>query len=202
MTRGALLAAVVLLAACGRGEDAAAPTPMPRAATGSEPTAADAFHAAPLEPAVERRAVLFADGVSPPGEGTGALRFGQDRREVLAAMERSLGKPVITRNEECGAGPMDFAAFGALTLNFLGDSFAGWHAREDARVVTADGVAPGTTLAAIRAERSAALVSDSTLEGEFEYATAAGGTIGGFLEGEGGSARVGALYAGVNCFFR
>jgi hypothetical protein len=198
--RGALLLGILALGACDPGGDA----PPPASGQPATPvqSAADAFHSRPVEPAVERRTTLFADGVLPPVTAAKALRFGEDRRAVLAALEPVLGKPVTSRNEECGAGPMDFAAFGALTLNFIDDTFVGWHAREGARVVTADGVTLGTTLAAIRAERSAALVSGSTLEGEFEYATAAGGTIGGFLEGEGDAARAIGLYAGVNCFFR
>jgi len=197
-----LLIGALALAAC----DEAAQVP-PRELASQQSTAptgaaADALGAQRLEPAIERNATLFADGIQPPGAVASALRFGQPRAAVLAAMEPALGKPVVSRNEECGAGPMAFAAYGPLTLNFIDDRFAGWNAREGARVATADGVTLGMALGAIRTERSAALVSGSTLDGEFEYATAAGGTIGGFLRGEGEAARVTGLHAGVNCFFR
>lgn len=97
---------------------------------------------------------------------------------------------------------MEFAAWGPLTLTFMDDKLVGWRAEQGAQVVTVDGLQIGNTLAEIKHERSAQRIADTTLEGEFEYASGDGGTIGGFLEGSGDSARVVSFHAGMNCFFR
>ncbi len=193
--RIARLAPLALLAGCGAEPEPAAPQPSPTSA---------AIPPAPVvtETATAPAVTLFADGIILDRAETAQLRFGQSRAAVEGAVGGALGEAEITSNAECGAGPMEFAAYGDLTLNFLDGAFVGWIADGAADAVTVDGLALGNTLGAIKRERSAALVSESTLEGEFEYASGDGGTIGGFLQGEGEAAKVTALYAGVNCFFR
>ncbi len=197
--RAVAIVLAAVLAACGD----AAPEPAPtRAPERIDPGAGAAVPVADITPAPAARLTLFADGIIVDGEGAARLRFGGRQADIIDAVESELGAPVTSANGECGAGAMNFARFGDLTLNFLDGVFVGWLANGDADVETVDGIVLGSTLGAIKRERSAALVSESTLEGEFEYASGDGGTIGGFLAGEGQEARVTALYAGVNCFFR
>ncbi|HCJ20736.1 MAG TPA: hypothetical protein DHV64_04225, partial [Erythrobacter sp.] len=107
--------------------------------------------------------------------------------------------PAKSRNEECGAGPMDFSQFGPLQIAYLDGSFAGWFVRAGEGVVTADGIAPGvTTLDALQDERQVQQL-DTTLEGEFQYTTGDYGTITGFAAPDGS---IDALQAGISCFFR
>lgn len=132
------------------------------------------------------------------GDERTALTFGMAQEEAIAAMRQARGMPQITRNQECGAGVMDFAKFGPLTLNFMGGKLAGWRTEGDVGIVTVDGMRTGLTLDDVRSERSVEEL-DSTLGGEFQYAAADGGTIGGFV-GAGG--KITSLHAGTNCFFR
>ena len=198
--RAAVIAILAVLAACSQ--------PVPEAETERSTRSAPAKPAETTEPAIAiapaaaPRLTLFADGFIVDGQRAAPLRFGNTRADVIAAVRAELGSAATSANAECGAGAMEFARFGDLTLNFLDGVFVGWLAGPEADAVTVDGVLLGSTLGAIKRERSAALVSESTLEGEFEYASSDGGTIGGFLSGEGDAAQVTQLYAGVNCFFR
>ncbi|WP_374405361.1 hypothetical protein [Pelagerythrobacter sp.] len=188
-----LAAAILALAACQQpsapvAEDDAPVTP---AATASP------------SPEEAKEVTLAPDGIAlvnaVEGRGTATeLSFGMPRENVLAAMAVDFGAPEASSNEECGAGPMEFAGFGALQLNFLDGKLAGWLAEPAANLVTADGTRPGAPLSDLQA-RHAVEMADSTLEGEFGYETPDGGTIGGFVDREG---RITALNAGVNCFFR
>ncbi|GMM93070.1 hypothetical protein [Qipengyuania sp. MTN3-11] len=124
------------------------------------------------------------------------------RRETVERIARQqFGEPTgITTNEECGAGPMSFTEYGPLTFNFQDGRLVGWYLEAGGELTTADGVKPGTTsFADIENERSANMVEDSMLVGEFSYAAADGGEIGGFVDEEG---TVTSLYTGTNCFFR
>lgn len=202
MRTAAILTMLALLAACN---DAADPAPQASASptAGPAPVTADApATAATKDAAPPPAATLFAGGVIVRRQEPVRLLFGQPRQAVLKRAGTQLGKPELSRNDECGAGPMEFAEFGDLTLNFVDGAFVGWIAQDQAALVTVDGVRLGNTLADIKRERTAALVSDSTLDGEFEYTSGDSGTIGGFVDGSGDAARVTALYAGLNCFFR
>ncbi|KZX88432.1 hypothetical protein A3718_17645, partial [Erythrobacter sp. HI0019] len=136
-------------------------------------------------------------GLSAGGE---TLGFSTPRAEVDALAEQAFGAaPAKSRNEECGAGPMDFSQFGPLQIAYLDGSFAGWFLRAGEGVVTADGIAPGvTTLDALQDERQVQQL-DTTLEGEFQYTTGDYGTITGFAAPDGS---IDARQAGFSCFFR
>ena len=199
--------ALMALAACQQEPDAgpvvADRAPAPTAEASAQPTPVPSDKAVQILPQV----TLSADGIMLVGavEGRGtatSLAFGRDKTTVLDVMAVDFGKPKLSRFEECGAGPMEFAAWGSFTLNFLDDKLVGWRAEKGARVVTVDGLQIGITLAEIKGERSARRVPGTTLEGEFNYASGDGGTIGGFLDGNGDGAKVASLHAGVNCFFR
>lgn len=161
----------------------------------------------PDSPAIAATATLAltADGMvqSSEGETPASFAFGTPRATIEGIVERIAGAATDrSHNDECGAGPMDFTDYGALTLNFQDDSFVGWFADSGTRVPTVDGVLPGITRAELENGRSVTLIADSTLVGEFEYALPDGSPIGGFFDGSAPESRVTALYAGTNCFFR
>ena len=150
-----------------------------------------------------REVTLTADGVILVNaiEGRGAatsLSFGLPQAQVLRAMAADFGEPKIETNAECGAGPMEFAHYGALQLNFLDGKLAGWLAERADNLVTADGIRPGMAMGDLEAERQVRMAND-TLEGEFAYTTSDGDMFGGFVSPDG---TVTSLHTGVNCFFR
>lgn len=202
------LVVLIALAGCQPEPEAAAPTsPASTAAPAPSPTAPTT--AAPTgDPVAEMPEVtLSASGIilvnAVEGRGTATtLEFGRDKATVLDVMAVGFPAPRLSSNAECGAGAMEFAAWGPLTLNFQGGKLVGWRAEKGAQVVTVDGLQLGNTLAEIKSERSARRVPNSTLDGEFEYTSGDGGTIGGFLEGAGDAAKVASFHSGVNCFFR
>jgi hypothetical protein len=173
------------------------------AGCGSAPSAPAAKPTAPARKATSK-AVLESDGliIDHPGGKTAEFMFGTSRTDVERVATRWLGQPVISSNGECGAGPMEFARYGSLTLNYAGGKFVGWLAEEGPQVVTADGIAPGKLMRDLKVARAARMIPNSTLEGEFEYIAADGHPIGGFVKGAGRDARIVSLYAGTNCFFR
>jgi hypothetical protein len=140
---------------------------------------------------------LSAEGIA---LGNTAIPFGTARATVLAAMEQAgFEAPQTSQNAECGEGPMTFAEYGGLKLNFLDEEMRGWFAQEGSAGVTVDGIRPGIALADLQAERSAAMEDTSTLDGEFSYRAADGSDIGGFVDEKG---RITGLFVGNQCFFR
>ena len=202
------LVALIALAACQQSPDQTAPVDAGTGAAVAEATAPAVASAVPEAPARAMPEVtLAANGLIMVGavEGRGTattLEFGRDQANTLAVMDVDFGKPKVTKLAECGAGPMEFAAWGPLTLNFLDGKFVGWRAEKGAQVVTVDGFQLGTSLADMKSERSARRIPGTTLPGEFEYASGDGGTIGGFLEGSSDAAKVVSFHAGTTCFFR
>jgi len=198
MRRSLCLASLTMLAACS--PEAAEEPAMVEPSGSAPPSAPDAEVAVP-------RLSLQGDGVV---IGTGAealLPYGtpkvETERRVNEVLGPQLGAPRdVGTNGECGAGPMQFTRWGPLQLGFLDGKLAGWLLEDGSPIVTTDGISPGITFADLQTERSAEIDATSTLEGEFRYFAPDGGTIGGFLSGEGGSATIQSLYAGTQCFFR
>ena len=107
-------------------------------------------------------------------------------------------------NEECGAGPMAFTRFDAMTLNFQGGKFVGWFLGNENGALeysTPSGIGIGTTRAKAKESVSIVDVEDSTLGEEFSIGTG-DNAIGGMFAAPGDAAKIDALFAGVNCFFR
>ncbi|AKH41291.1 hypothetical protein FHS61_001818 [Altererythrobacter atlanticus] len=194
--RAFALAGLAMLAGCGGAGQADG-----EQSAGQEPEAVESPEPTANATAREPMAVVYAKGVS---FGTRRMPFRTARRVI--EKEARVVFPDLTfeidHNPECGAGPMEFTSFGPLTLNFQEDRLVGWFMEKGPGMQTADGIRPGMTLAELREQRSVELLPNSTLGGEFTYMTPDGGTIDGFLEGEGDGAIVTALYAGTNCFFR
>ena len=198
MIRKSILVALPLaLAACGSDQPAGEPSPEANSAADSAPRPAVPFPVAAL--------VLSPDGLAV--KGGKPLTFGTPRAAVDEFAAARFGAAARTgRNEECGAGPMEFSSYGPLQLLFQDGKFGGWYLARDSaearRVVTVDGIAPGTSMAALTAERQVRAIDDSTLDGEFEYLSATGGMITGLYEGDVRSGTITGLSAGLNCFFR
>ena len=191
------LALLASLAACGSSDDSDGP-PSPEA------NRADSAPR-PAAPFPDAAIVVGADGIAV--QGGKALSFGSPRAEVDAYAAQRFGAAAKTgSNAECGAGPMEFSSYGPLQLLFQDGKLGGWYlAKGDSgarRIVTVDGIAPGTTMDALGAERQVRPITDSTLDGEFEYLSATGGMITGFYEGDVRSGTITGLSAGLNCFFR
>lgn len=186
--------ASLALAAC-QSEPATEASPSATASDGE-------VEAPPAAPRDLPRVTLMPSGLAvAAGPGGGApvtIEFGTGQEQAIAAMRAARGLPEMSRNVECGAGAMDFAAFGPVTLNFVDGKLAGWSAEGNDNIVTSDGIRPGITLDDIRQERPVEAI-DSTLDGEFAYTVPDGGTIGGFADKAG---KVLSLHAGTNCFFR
>ncbi len=146
--------------------------------------------------------ILRADGVA-QGERL-TFPFGSGKPEVVA-MLKLFGPVEQNRNEECGAGPMNFLSSSAtgLTLNFQQSELVGWFFNGDGKSArTAQDITVGSTRAALERAMEIELQADSTLGVEFFSDFGSDGFIGGFLSDEEEGATVESLYAGTNCFFR
>lgn len=195
--RRALLAAA-LLAACG-------PEPSGDAASRPAPDSADAAPAVQpdtVSPGAAGVAIVLApDGLELAG-GAGApkrLAFGDPQSGVLAQVGAVLGQPGEQgTQEECPAGPLDHALYGAgLQLVFQDSAFVGWSARQGSTLRTAAGIGPGSTLGQLRTAYPAATVEESSLGAEFTA-----GELSGVVADSSAAGEVEVMFAGTNCIFR
>lgn len=163
--------------------------------SGTVPSPAEQSSPASNQPQVASNEVLLSgEGLT---AGAEAFYFAAGQREVEAALARVLGKASdVGTNEECGAGPVEYAAFpGGLTVNFQNGSLAGWFWNSEAEnIAVQDDITIGMPRTTIESEEGFAMVEASTLGQEFSL----GDRLGGFVEGD----EVSALYAGTQCFFR
>jgi hypothetical protein len=129
------------------------------------------------------------------------------RRALLRAKQLDDAAGAVddsSSNDECGAGPMQFARIAALTLNYQDGKFVGWFVGDEdgaAAFATASGIGIGTPRA--KAAESVTIVpqTDSTLGEEFSMG-AGDAVIGGIFAGPGDTSPIESLFAGTNCFFR
>lgn len=197
---GAVVAALSLLTACSKGEPPKKPSapPIRPTAAAASPAAADPAPAAASAPLLN----LAGEGLAFVDANTGSSRmlpFGVERGVIERGVSAALGAAVRQgRNPECGAGPLDFAAYpDGLTLWFQDGRFVGWATGEAARhLQTAAGVGVGSTRRELEGSYAPTLVG-STLGVEFQ----AGG-ISGLLASAAPDARITALWAGAGCVFR
>lgn len=187
-----VLAAIVALSACNRAEQpAAAETPAP-AAEAAAPTEAPASAQAGLAIEGEGLRLFDASGAAR------ALPFGTPQATVIQAVTTATGgiAPEQNTNEECGAGPTQFAQYpDGFLLLFQDEKFAGWFLREPG-LTTVNGIGVGSTRAALNEAFTIEMVPDSTLGVEFTA-----GELGGFLTADGAAGTVESLNAGLTCFF-
>lgn len=202
MTLRALTPALALflvlgLAACEPADPAASAEP-------AEPAAAET--AAPAATAALPGLLVEADGITPaqPGGGTALkLSFGQFMNEVIGPLAQARGgaPAEITRNTECGAGPLEFASWDdGLQLVLQEGRFVGWWLDQAAPETysTVRDVHVGSTLRELRAAYPDAEIRDESIGPEFTTAEGLSGTLSGTAD----EARITNLYAGVSCIFR
>jgi len=204
MRRLTTIAMLALLAACKPAAETPA-TPD----EGEVPTAPEMPQAAAEGPAAATTAIGL-DGaglrfVDTASGKTSLLAFGVPRAQAEEALARVEGAADDrSSNEECGAGTMDFTRYNAMTLNFQDDKFAGWFLGNEPgadRYTTMSGIGVGTTRAAAKQSVAIVDVEDSTLGEEFTIGSG-DDAIGGMFAAPGDAAKVEALFAGANCFFR
>jgi hypothetical protein len=144
---------------------------------------------------------LSGENISVTGPAGTTLAFGSPREAVDAELTRVLGPAEgRDRNEEGGAGPMEFSNFpGGLSVNFQDGKLVGWFVdAADGMIETDKGLAVNAAKGAVEGNYNLTMVTDSTLGDEFYTEDG----VGGFFEGEANAARVSSLHAGTNCFFR
>lgn len=189
----AALLAPALLLGC---RDESPPEPRPSPATSAAPAATPATAA----PAATPGLAVDGEGLRLFDPETGSARpipFGTPWPQAVAALA-FLGKPLAGRNEECEAGPLDYARWdGSLTLYGQDGKFAGWFADGGSgTIATAAGVGPGTTRQDLEAAY-AVEVFESTLGTEFTA-----GELHGLLDSPHPDSPVTAFWAGTSCNFR
>jgi len=194
VTRTALaLTALVAVAACDRSATPAPAEPAAPATTAAVPDTGPSVGDDGL--AIEAEGLRVFDDAG----AARAIPFGTPQATAIAAVAASVGgaAPQVTTNEECGAGPTQFAEFSnGLQLLFQGGTFQGWFV-DEAGLTTVDGMGVGSTRASIEDSRTVEMQEDSSLGAEFSS-----GDVGGFLTAATPQGTVSSLYAGLTCFFR
>ena len=190
----------LLCAACGEQvpsqDNAAQPAPAP-AVNATEPVVT-----ATVAPAARPLLNLASDGLSLVDPDSGSARhveFGTAQYQTTQMINSALGNFTgQAENPECGAGALtSFDYPGGLTLFFQEGKFAGWDLDGQGGYSTADGIAIGTTRAALDESGSEVSVEESSIGHEF-----AAGDLYGLLTGPGAAAKVTNLWAGTTCIFR
>ncbi|KTE08232.1 hypothetical protein [Sphingopyxis sp. H115] len=205
MRKWTTFAMLALFAAC---KPAADKVPAPDS-SGADPVAPavpeaknDGSNAATTAVSLDGEGLRFIDKVS--GK-TSLLAFGVPRAQAETALANVAGKEDDrSTNEECGAGTMEFTRYDAMTLNFQNGKFVGWFLGNGpgaATYSTMSGIGIGSTRAKAKESVSIVEVEDSTLGEEFSIGTGEN-VIGGMFAAPGDAAKIEALFAGANCFFR
>lgn len=166
-----------------------APAPANSAVTATVEAAGPALNLAPDE-----LTLVLPDGAARHAN------FGMDKDMVTTMVSSALGSPIEqARNEDCGAGALDYAAFReGLSLYFQDGKFAGWDldGRENGKFATADGIGIGSTRKALEAS-GPVTVEESTIGQEFML-----GEMSGLLSSAAADGKVTNLWAGVTCIAR
>ena len=202
-----LLAGIVLaLAGCAKDPDpqpkqkvqtednSAAPTAMPAKSATSDNTLAP--------PPAEPRLNVDGEGLRwffQPSGNARAVPFGLAQGEVLASVEAARGPAIEGTNQDCGAGPVQYARWpDGLSLTFQKGRFVGWSldSRANSSIATSAGIAPGATRGDL--DSAYKITVDQTSLGT-EFST---GDMYGVLEGRGTKAMITDMWAGVNCVAR
>ncbi len=128
------------------------------------------------------------------------IAFGAREADVLASLEGVRGPAEKGTNQDCGAGPVQYASWpDGLSIVFQNGRFVGWglNRRASGALATASGVGPGMTRQALAALFDAVTFQDTSLGVEF-----AAGDIFGLLDGAGPKAKITDMWAGVSCVAR
>lgn len=199
------LAMLILAAGCN-----APSTDAPGSAEGATPSSASTMPEATTTPAspaatttAAAKVTVDAEGLRLVESGSGTatrFAFGNAKETVLAGLERSLGAASQGTNEECGAGPVEFANWpDGLSVAFQDGKFVGWGAAPDGPGgwKTASGIGPGSTRAEVQQAHPDAEMRETTLGTEFSAAE-----VHGLLEDNAPDSKITFLWAGVSCMAR
>lgn len=204
---GVMSASAVLLGACSeRADEPAAPEVATSAAAGSAPGATVSAQPASGGQPDSRDAAALAvegEGLRFFARSTGSatpLAFGLDADQVLGVLERNRGTAARGTNEDCGAGPVQYANWAdGLSVVLQNGRFVGWglDRRAAGAIQTANGIGPGSTRAELDEAFGTVTVSQTSLGAEF-----AAGEVFGLLDGPGPTAKITDMWAGVSCVAR
>ncbi|WP_144037869.1 hypothetical protein [Sphingopyxis sp. KK2] len=190
-----------LLAACKPAADTA-PVDKEPAAPPVPAAKADGPAAATTGVALDGEGLRFVDKAS--GKAS-LLAFGVPRAQAEEALARVMGTLDDRRtDDQCGAGTIEFTRFDAMTLNFQQGKFVGWFLGNEPgadQYSTMSGIAIGTTRAKAGESVKLVAIEDSTLGEEFSLGEGEN-VVGGMFAAPGDAAKIDALFAGTNCFFR
>ncbi len=155
--------------------------------------------------ATTQKAVLAVEGegirfFNPVTAAATPIPFGRPQSEVLAMLERVRGPAGKGTNEDCGAGPVQYANWpDRLSLVFQRDRFVGWSldGRAAGAISTAGSIGPGSTRESLDGTYGDIEVQKTSLGDEFR-----GGGFFGLLDGPNATSRITNMWAGVNCVAR
>jgi hypothetical protein len=148
------------------------------------------------------RLTVDGDGLRWFLQPSGAARpipFGSPQAQGMALLEARQGDATEGTNQNCGAGPVQFATWqDGLSLVFKDKRFVGWglNSRAAGTIATAGGIGPGSTRAELEAVYRAT-VSKTSLGQEFSA-----GDLHGVLDGSSSKARITDMWGGVSCVAR
>lgn len=206
---GMVSAAALLLAACSdrAAEPATVESESPAAAQAGPGVSVPARPSSSGQPV---RGDASAVALAVEGEGlrffarsTGSatpLAFGLGADQVLEVLERNRGPADRGTNENCGAGPVQYANWAdGLSVVLQTGRFVGWSldGRAAGAIGTANGIGPGSSRAELDEAFGTVTVSQTSLGSEF-----AAGEIFGVLDGPSATAKITDMWAGVSCVAR
>jgi len=187
----ALAAIALTLAACEKPAPAAAPAPAPAPA--------------PATPATDTTpdVGLAAEGLQlvSGGGATALVPFDGSQESTIKSLSWALGGPpgAITTNEECGAGPIQFAEWpNGLQALFQEGKFVGWalgHGDTE-KITTISGIGIGSTREQLLSAYAGATIEEGSLGQQF-----AAGELYGILDGKAPTSKIDAIWAGTSCNF-
>lgn len=128
------------------------------------------------------------------------VAFGRPQAAVIATIERFRGAAEQGVNQDCGAGPVDYASWpDGLSLVFQHDRFVGWglDRRAAGTITTASSIGPGSTRAELESAYANVVVHRTSLGNEFT----AGG-FSGVIDGSTATSPITDMWAGTNCAAR
>jgi hypothetical protein len=165
----------------------------------SETIVADQRRPATAEP----RLALDPEGLRwfLPNGAARALPFGTAQGDVTASLEQLRGDAAKGINQDCGAGPVQFASWpDGLSLVFQNGRMAGWSidGRASGGITTADGIGIGTTRSQLEDAIGPPIKVQRTSLG-IEFSA---GEYHGLFDGTGENARITDMWAGVSCAAR
>ena len=129
-----------------------------------------------------------------------AIAFGSPAANVLSVLERLRGPASKGTNQDCGAGPVEYANWpDGLSLVFQRNRFVGWSLNKRAAGVTgtSSGIGPGSTRAELDAAYGSVQVRASSIGQEFSTANFAG-----VIDGPNMRSKITDMWSGISCVAR